>query len=309
MHRMIDTGTWDDPWFAELEPDAKLVFLYLITNRRSTAAGAFEITLRAMAFETGLQQSRIEAILNGFGERVQWWPAYQVVWIRNFFKRQAANDNFTKSAQRYVMDLPAEVQRAIALVYPMLVTADLSGVEGTGTDTPEVPIPTGIGTRSAVIVESSSSNSEVGEEGGRDERAAGGGAPPRPPQPVPKPKPTRLPNDFTVTDQMHEWATNAGASQKLIEYETEQFRDYWCAVPGNRGVKLDWPATWRKWLRKAIDEAPSSGALTLHRGSKPSPVEISMSEADKVRIENGWALKHSPSPPDDVIETTARRTS
>lgn len=28
-----------------------------------------------------------------------------------------------------------------------------------------------------------------------------------------------------------------------------QFRDYWVAVPGAKGVKLDWLATWRNWVR------------------------------------------------------------
>ena len=29
----------------------------------------------------------------------------------------------------------------------------------------------------------------------------------------------------------------------------ENFRDYWTAKPGAGGVKLDWPATWRTWVR------------------------------------------------------------
>ena len=58
MKRMIDTGTWDDPWFAELDPDAKLLFLYLLTNRRSTAAGVFEITARAMSSTSASVASR-----------------------------------------------------------------------------------------------------------------------------------------------------------------------------------------------------------------------------------------------------------
>jgi hypothetical protein len=28
-----------------------------------------------------------------------------------------------------------------------------------------------------------------------------------------------------------------------------EFRDYWIAVAGQRGVKLDWDATWRNWVR------------------------------------------------------------
>lgn len=29
-----------------------------------------------------------------------------------------------------------------------------------------------------------------------------------------------------------------------------EFRDYWIALPGQRGVKLDWDATWRNWVRR-----------------------------------------------------------
>lgn len=30
----------------------------------------------------------------------------------------------------------------------------------------------------------------------------------------------------------------------------DQFCDYWKAQPGQRGVKLDWDATWRNWVRR-----------------------------------------------------------
>lgn len=59
---------------------------------------------------------------------------------------------------------------------------------------------------------------------------------------------TRIPADFHATAEMIEWARehtpNVGAR------ETEAFIDYWRAVSGQRGVKLDWPATWRNWMRK-----------------------------------------------------------
>jgi hypothetical protein len=28
------------------------------------------------------------------------------------------------------------------------------------------------------------------------------------------------------------------------------FVDYWIAQPGQRGVKVDWEATWRNWMRR-----------------------------------------------------------
>ena len=35
------------------------------------------------------------------------------------------------------------------------------------------------------------------------------------------------------------------------EYEAAQFADYWAGKSGELGVKLDWHATWRNWVRKA----------------------------------------------------------
>lgn len=29
-----------------------------------------------------------------------------------------------------------------------------------------------------------------------------------------------------------------------------EFRDYWIAQPGQKGVKLDWESTWRNWVRR-----------------------------------------------------------
>lgn len=43
--------------------------------------------------------------------------------------------------------------------------------------------------------------------------------------------------------------------------ETEKFRDYWIAKPGQHGTKLDWPATWRNWMRNAQRFAPRGGGF------------------------------------------------
>lgn len=37
----------------------------------------------------------------------------------------------------------------------------------------------------------------------------------------------------------------------------QHFRDYWIAIPGQKGCKLDWLATWRNWVRR---EQQNSGA-------------------------------------------------
>jgi hypothetical protein len=37
----------------------------------------------------------------------------------------------------------------------------------------------------------------------------------------------------------------------------DEFRDYWISVPGSKGVKLDWLATWRNWIRRSKPSTPS----------------------------------------------------
>lgn len=40
--------------------------------------------------------------------------------------------------------------------------------------------------------------------------------------------------------------------------EFAKFRDYWAGVPGAKGRKADWTATYRNWIRRAAENAPSA---------------------------------------------------
>jgi len=37
--------------------------------------------------------------------------------------------------------------------------------------------------------------------------------------------------------------------EKAIDVH-EQFEDYWLSIPGQKGIKKDWPAVWRNWCRR-----------------------------------------------------------
>ena len=43
----------------------------------------------------------------------------------------------------------------------------------------------------------------------------------------------------------------------------DDFRDYWIAAPGAKGVKLDWLATWRMWVRRQ----KTTAALTVKKSN------------------------------------------
>jgi hypothetical protein len=85
----------------------------------------------------------------------------------------------------------------------------------------------------------------------------------------PKPKPTRLPDDFHITDDLWTFAESKGWPREWVNEQTEQFVDYWRALPGVRGTKLDWPATWRGWLRRSAEQQLAA-PLPHVNGRKPS---------------------------------------
>jgi uncharacterized protein YdaU (DUF1376 family) len=64
----------------------------------------------------------------------------------------------------------------------------------------------------------------------------------------------------------------------------DQFKDYWIAQAGQKGVKLDWFATWRNWVRntKAVKQNPYDvGRLTVAPSNEPDPALLKIAEDAK----------------------------
>ena len=93
-------------------------------------------------------------------------------------------------------------------------------------------------------------------------------APSFPPDPPNTPTPVdnntrargaRLADDFEAPKDWIEWAVaERNWSESDARSEAENFRDYWHAKPGKDGRKLDWPATWRNWVRNSRRATGSS---------------------------------------------------
>lgn len=67
---------------------------------------------------------------------------------------------------------------------------------------------------------------------------------------------TRLPPDWAPDPGGLDFAEAQGLRNGKAQAEAERFRDYWAAQPGQKGVKTDWPATWRNWVRRTVESAP-----------------------------------------------------
>ena len=72
-----------------------------------------------------------------------------------------------------------------------------------------------------------------------------------PPAGEPAPRATRIPDGFPTDAELAWCAKNRPDLD--AKFVAAKFRDYWIGVPGAKGRKLDWPATWRNFAR---DEYP-----------------------------------------------------
>lgn len=88
------------------------------------------------------------------------------------------------------------------------------------------------------------------------------------------PEGSRLPEGWRPEGELRQWTIDTihgEGSGVSAGHELEKFRDHWKAQPGAKGRKADWPATWRNWIRKAIDiERGSHGNPSPKSGSRTS---------------------------------------
>jgi hypothetical protein len=78
---------------------------------------------------------------------------------------------------------------------------------------------------------------------------------------------SRISAEWLPTSEGHSFALQEGFSVSEIDREVQKFRDYWVARPGAGGLKLDWDATWRQWIRKGAEstgKTPTSAANGSH---------------------------------------------
>jgi hypothetical protein len=95
---------------------------------------------------------------------------------------------------------------------------------------------------------------------------------------------SRLPSPFYVTTEMRAWAVKSVPGLD-VDLTTEEFCDYWRGAPN--GVKLDWIATWRNWLRNAYKKTPQ---VKYAKPAIPQPPTKEQLEATLCKIHKGYPL-------------------
>lgn len=102
--RNIHTRIWKDEWFTDLEVDEKLLFIYLFSNQQASVCGMYELPIKFISFETGIDKDRVIEILNKFSTAGKVHYEDGVVWVVNLNKYNNSG-NSDKVRTRIVKDL------------------------------------------------------------------------------------------------------------------------------------------------------------------------------------------------------------
>ena len=98
-------------------------------------------------------------------------------------------------------------------------------------------------------------------------------------------KGSRLSTDFELPETWTEFCQTERPDltpQKVFD----SFKDYWVAKAGNQGVKLDWQATWRNWVRNQNIAKPlvnrfDVAHVTVPSSSQRDPALVKLDEDSK----------------------------
>lgn len=108
--RSVNTRFWEDSFIEGLNPNEKLIFLYLLTNPMTNLIGIYEITIKRISYDTALKKDIVLKALEGF-ERLNKVLFYEnhIVLI-NFLKNQCLNDNMKIGVLKLFSELPISLK-------------------------------------------------------------------------------------------------------------------------------------------------------------------------------------------------------
>lgn len=135
-NRLVNTRFWTDTYVLdELNPVDKLLFLYLITNPYTDISGVYELPLKVMAVETGIDRDNIVKVIlprlqrDGKIYYKDGWVA-----IKNFQKHQTLNPKVQKGMEEGMKKAPPEL-RAFMLSDSLSIEDDSLSHSNTNSNT------------------------------------------------------------------------------------------------------------------------------------------------------------------------------
>ena len=108
--RSINTAIWSDPWFEDLTPNEKLLFIYLITNEKTNMLGVYEASVKKISNDTDIDREIVSEALKSFSNDGKVKYISNRVILINYMRHQNFNTNMKKSAIDIYNSLPKELK-------------------------------------------------------------------------------------------------------------------------------------------------------------------------------------------------------
>ena len=112
-NRYINTKFWNDNYISNLDPIEKLMYLYVLTNPMTNLLGIYEIPLKRIAFDTGIDKEMIEKIFQRFEKdnKMIYLDGWLV--ITHFTKHQKFNPSTKAAVEEIIIRIPDSVLQAL----------------------------------------------------------------------------------------------------------------------------------------------------------------------------------------------------
>ena len=111
-NRYLNTKFWTDNYVInDLDPIEKLAFIYLITNPYTNICGIYELPIKVMAIETGIDRDNLEkAVIPQLVRDGKIFYKDGWVAIKNFIKHQTVNPSILKGISEGLAKAPQEMR-------------------------------------------------------------------------------------------------------------------------------------------------------------------------------------------------------
>lgn len=118
--RYIDTAIWTDPWFEELTPDGKLIFIYSWSNDHMNAAGCTSISPKRIGLEVGITEPKVKQALETLHPKVIYFEDFNILWAVKFLSKQTKAETFLIKVGKDLEKMPDSVAATVYAAYDNL---------------------------------------------------------------------------------------------------------------------------------------------------------------------------------------------
>lgn len=129
---MVNTRFWIDEYISNLDPIEKLLFLYFLTNQATDICGIYELPLKNVANDTGIDEKVVRRIIKRFTRDKRIYYVKGWVAIHNFILHQSLNPSVVQGIVIGLNKAPKEVVDVLGKQWVVQAVDRLSPAWGQG---------------------------------------------------------------------------------------------------------------------------------------------------------------------------------